>query len=68
MCLSTVFQYSDSLEEASEVCSNISSFEVNGRRIVFTDLLGEEYILEGAITNVDFVKSRIMVQSEKKAV
>ena len=54
-------QYTDDPENAEEVCSNISSFEVNGDSITFTDLLGEEYVIEGSISKVDFVKSRIYV-------
>ena len=61
MCLSTVMQYTDDPEIDEEVCSNISSFEVNGDSITFTDLLGEEYVIEGSISKVDFVKSRIYV-------
>ena len=61
MCLSAVFKYQESPEEAEEVCSNISNFEVAGNTITFTDLLGDEYVLEGAVTSVDFVKSRIYV-------
>lgn len=61
MCLSTVMQYTDDPENAEEVCSNISSFEVNGDSITFTDLLGEEYVIEGSISKVDFVKSCIYV-------
>ncbi len=63
MCLSTVFQYQDNPDQAEELCSNISTFEVKGDSITFTDLLGEEYVVEGTISKVDFVKSRIYVAS-----
>ena len=63
MCLSTVFQYQGDPANAEEVCSNISSFEVTGDSITFVDLLGEEYVVEGSITSVDFVKSRIYIAS-----
>lgn len=62
MCLSTVYTYREDPSETEEVCSNISSFEVDGSSVVFTDLLGEEFPVEGDITKVDFVKSKIFVK------
>lgn len=61
MCLSTVFTYQDSPENAQEICSNVSNFQVDGDTVTFTDLLGENYVVKGAVDKVDFVKSRIYV-------
>lgn len=61
MCLSTVFTYKTNPDQAEEICSNVSNFQVNGNSITFTDLLGEEYVVEGTVNKVDFVKSRIYV-------
>ena len=61
MCLSTVYTYCEDPTETEEICSSISSYEVDGSSIIFTDLLGDEYAVEGTVTKVDFVKSKIFV-------
>ena len=61
MCLSTVFTYQDTPDDAQEMCANVSNFQVDGDTITFTDLLGENYTVKGTVNKVDFVKSRIYV-------
>ncbi len=61
MCLSTVFTYKTNKDEAEELCSNISNVSVNNNTITCTDLLGETYVIDGHIHDVDLVKSRIYV-------
>lgn len=66
MCLSTVYTYPKGTNSASptntqELCSNVSTFQVDGDTITFTDLLGEDYVVQGSVNKVDFVKSCIYV-------
>ena len=61
MCLSTVLTYQTDPDQAEEVCSNVSNFQVNGPSITFTDLFGEEHTIKGTVNRVDFVQSRIYV-------
>lgn len=60
MCLSTVYKLGNG-EQPEQVCSNVTKVEVDGTTVKFTDLLGGEYELEGTITSVDLIESRIYV-------
>ena len=60
MCLSNVFLVSDDAEEL--VCEYASNVEIDGDKIVLTDVIGQEITITGTIANVDLIKNQIKVK------
>ena len=60
MCLSNVFLVSDDSEEL--VCEYASNVEIDGDKIVLTDVIGQEITITGTIANVDLIKNQIKVK------
>lgn len=60
MCLSNVFLVSDDSEEL--VCEYASTVDVEGDKILLTDVIGQEITLTGSILSVDLIKNQIRVK------
>lgn len=62
MCLSTVIK-----EKSSEpVCKNIAKIEVRDSSVVFTDIMGRQTVVNGAIISMDLMENIITVSEEKE--
>jgi len=68
MCLSTVYTYYDEDDgDGSVLCEYVSGVESEGGSLTFTDILGNETKVAGALRRVDLVKNRIEVLLERGA-
>ncbi|MDR2296113.1 MAG: CooT family nickel-binding protein [Clostridiales Family XIII bacterium] len=63
MCLSTVYALENDGGQTL-LCEYVSAVKVCGKRLVFTDITGEETDLPGSIRGVDLVKNTITVSRE----
>ena len=61
MCLSTVYEISDSGERL--VCEHTTSIELDGASIKLTDIIGEEILLTGVLKSIDLVKNIVKIES-----
>lgn len=61
MCLSSVFELREGAEP-QQVASKISSAQVEGNKVVFTDIMGDETTLYGTIESVDLLENKIFVR------
>ena len=62
MCLSNVYKQCG--EESIFLFRNIAKVEVNGKELVFTDLLGVKSALTGSIVEIDLIENTILVKEE----
>lgn len=62
MCLSTVYQVLGADEKL--LCQHVSSIEINGEELSFTDIMGGETVVTGKIEKIDLVNNTILVRSE----
>ena len=61
MCLAKVYVRTDTAEEL--VMENVAHVVVNDGRVLITSLFMETEELQGSITSVDLVKSKLVLES-----
>ena len=61
MCLAKVYVHTDGAEEL--VMENVAHVVVNDGRVLLTSLFMETEELQGRITSVDLVKSKLVLES-----
>lgn len=59
MCLSTV--YRDSQSEENICCKFVARIEVDGDKLTFTDVLGEELTVEGKLLSADLTAGVVVI-------
>ena len=64
MCIATVY-ISDG-NQTKEVMNEVVTADLTNGSIVLVNILGEEMQFEGKIKSIDFLKSRVVLQSEKR--
>jgi len=62
MCLSTVFAVIDGNE--NKVCEYVCNIDIDGRNITLTDIMGAETKVIGTLKSMDFVKNRVIIESD----
>ncbi len=62
MCLSTA--YLNSMEEDKVAARYVAEISVDGRKIVLRDILGEERVIEGAISHVDLTGGTVVIATD----
>ena len=60
MCLSTVYKVIGTDE--TPVCQYVSSVDIHGDELHFTDIMGGETVLNGSIEKIDLVNNAIIVR------
>ncbi len=60
MCLASAYQNGDS---DTPVLRDIARVSINGDTVELETLFGERKVLQGRLTEVDFTKSRIVVET-----
>lgn len=60
MCLATVYKQSDE----SVIFKNVSRIDVDGNKVILSDIMGEQRIVEGAILMVDLANSIVKLSCE----
>ena len=61
MCIASV--YVEDAGQLEKVMQDVVSVEFEDHSILFTTILGEEKLLEGKITNIDFLKHSVTIKS-----
>ena len=59
MCLSTV--YGKTADSETVLCKNIAKIFVDGTKLTFIDVLGEETTAEGTLSMVDLVGGKVLL-------
>ena len=59
MCLSTVYDKKADAEHA--LLKNVQNIRVDGRHLVFTDLMEREHEYEGALVSADLVNGSVII-------
>lgn len=62
MCLSAVYDISGGKEKL--MCEHTTSLNVDGNAITFTDIMGDEIVIDGVLKSIDLVKNIILVESK----
>lgn len=62
MCLATVIEKSEAVEHV--LCSNIASAQRTEEGWSFTDLLGNQTLVEGDIASIDLSRNTIYLQPQ----
>lgn len=60
MCLATVYKETDN----SVIFRNVSRIDVDGDKVIFRDIMGDERIVEGRILMVDLANSIVKIACE----
>lgn len=60
MCLATVYKEADN----SVVLRNVSRIDVDGNKVFFRDIMGEEVVIEGRILMADLANGTVRVECE----
>ena len=60
MCLATVYKESDD----SVIFKNVSRIDVDGKKLVLRDIMGDERVVEGRILMVDLANSIVKLSCE----
>ncbi len=60
MCLATVYRQNDD----SVIFRNVSRIDVDGKKILLRDIMGDERIVEGTILMVDLANSIVKLNCE----
>ena len=60
MCLATVYKEQDN----SVILRNVSRIDVDGNKVIFRDIMGDERIVEGRILMVDLANSIVKIACE----
>lgn len=59
MCLSSVYERKPSGQEF--VCRNVANVRVEGDKLVFVNILGEETTFFGKVDSMDFLENKILI-------
>lgn len=60
MCLSKAYLTSGEGEEL--VLDEVSSLEIKGKTLLFTNILGEEQEIKGEVRSIDFMENKIVLE------
>lgn len=60
MCLATVYKEQDN----SVIFRNVSRIDVDGNKVIFRDIMGDERVVEGQILMVDLANSIVKIVCE----
>ena len=60
MCLATVYKESDD----SVIFKNVARIDVDGKKLVLRDIMGDERVVEGRILMVDLANSIVKLACE----
>lgn len=60
MCLATVYKETDN----SVIFRNVSRIDVDGDKVIFRDIMGDERVVEGRILMVDLANSVVKIACE----
>ena len=60
MCLATVYKETDN----SVIFRNVSRIDVDGEKVIFRDIMGDERVVEGRILMVDLANSIVKIACE----
>lgn len=60
MCLATVYKESDD----SVIFKNVSRIDVDGKKVILRDIMGDERVIEGSILMVDLANSIVKLTCE----
>ena len=60
MCLAAAYQ---SVEGDQPVLQKIAHVRINGNRVELETLLGEKKVLQGKIREIDFVNSKLIIET-----
>lgn len=64
MCLSTV--YGKTKDSETILCKSIAKIFVEGTKLTFIDMFGEETIAEGKLSLVDLVGGKVLLQLDSE--
>ena len=62
MCLSTV--YLNAKEEDKVAASYVAQIRVDGRKIVLTDVMGAQQVIEGTLSWVDLTGGTVIIATD----
>ena len=62
MCLAKLYH---SLESVEPILEDIAYLRIDGDRVELDTLFGERKVLRGKVRQVDFVKSRVVVEEQR---
>ena len=60
MCLSVV--YKNEVNDANLLARNVADIKVEGRKIIFTDLMGIRTTFDGTLEKVDLMDNYVIVR------
>lgn len=60
MCLATVYKQSDD----SVIFKNVSRIDVDGDKVILSDIMGEQRVVQGTILMVDLANSIVRLSCE----
>jgi len=60
MCLATVYKQSDD----SVIFKNVSRIDVDGDKVILSDIMGEQRVVQGTILMVDLANSIVKLSCE----
>ena len=60
MCLATVYKEADN----SVVLRNVSRIDVDGNKVFFRDIMGDEVVVEGHILMADLANGTVKIDCE----
>lgn len=60
MCLATVYKTSDD----SVIFRNVSRIDVDGKKVILRDIMGDERVVEGSILMVDLANSVVKLNCD----
>ena len=60
MCLATVYKE----EDKSVIFKNVSRIDVDGKKLILRDIMGDERVVEGSILMVDLANSIVKLQCD----
>lgn len=64
MCLSSIFEIAPD-SPPKQVGSKVSNIHIDGNKISFTNIMGDETILYGTVEDIDLLDNKIFVRVEE---
>lgn len=61
MCLATVYKKSDD----SVIFKNVSRIDVDGNKVILSDIMGDQRVVEGSILMVDLANSIVKLNCDE---
>ena len=61
MCLSSVFEVSPGASP-KQVGNKVSNIHIDGSKITFVDIMGDETTLHGTVEDIDLLENKIFVR------